>query len=155
MNVPHSQRTRRPYCNLPARSLGYYRQSGFLFCPPQLKDLLGSSGGLTPRFLSSGDCERAIWLLPPDFPFRSSVPDPPDYPTFFARRAVSFVRSFPPGPLLPFHYSCSGTNDNAEGRKGRRAHRRQWTVRRLSQFGSNLLGLSLTHILGIVFFDPH
>ena len=131
------------YCNLPARSLGYYRQSGFLFCPPQLKDLLGSSsGGLPPRFFSSGDCERAIWLLPPDFPFRPFVRPRSSRLSnfFFARRAVSSVRSFISSgstfTISLFMLRNRRQRRGREGREGGRVHDQQWTVKRLSQFGS-------------------
>ena len=69
------------------------------------------------------------------FPFLPSV-SPSLIPIqLFCLRCVvrSFVRSFPPGLLLPFHYSCSGTNDDDE--EGAYPAM-QWSVRTLSRFRS-------------------
>ena len=105
------------YCNLPARSLGYYRQSGFLFCPPQLKDLLGLLASLAPMTASG----RYGSFLLTSLSVRPSVPDPPDYPTFFARRrAVSSIRSFiSSGSTFTISLFMLRNQRQRRGRKGR------------------------------------
>ena len=132
----------RRYCNLPARSLGYYRQSGFLFCPPQLKDLLASlapvatASGRYGSFLLTSLSVRPSPILQTIQLFLSAALCRP-----FVRSFVHFLRVH----FYHFIIHAPEPTTTQGGEKGGRVHDQQWTVRRLSQFGSTQTSLDFVY----------